>query len=801
MSVLRKNVNADSIIEDLSCALLSWYDFAREGAVLYIEGREDYLSERLKAQGHPVQFASADASASEEFARRWEGGFAYVIASGCLEEAADPWGAFKAWRRLLMPEGCMLLGVRNRLGLCYFCGERDPYSGRNFDGIENYRRIGQRDWAEMKGRLYARDQIEGMLEESGFARRKFYSVLPALWAPQMLFAEDYLPQEDMGIRLFPMYADPDTVFLEEEFLYGGLAANGLFHAMANAYLIECPLSGAFCDARQVTLSTDRGPEAAQATILKEKSVEKLPLYPEGERRMEALLENSRRLAERGLPVVPLKRKGAGCSMPFVEGPSGQRYLHDLAFADKEAFIQKMDAFRDMILASSQLAERPVKASELLGGKKELGEDGSDQDDLGTQLCLREGYMDLVPLNTIYHEGKFWILDQEFMEECLPAAVILTRMVDIVYVADERLESIVPKDFFWKRYGLDEHLAIWRRKADAFTTRLRNERELRQYHEAHRRNYRVIHANRQKINFSTKEYLRLFVNIFDGLEDGAKKLYLFGSGRYADQFLAYYRRKQPVEALLDNNREKWGKELDGVPILPPQELLEKDPETYKVIICIKDYVGVMKQLTSMGVKDYAVYDAGMEYPAIVRAEDRRKPGAESRGDVTASGPAASQTDALFPEPAPGRAPGPALKPYRTGYVAGVFDLFHMGHLNLLRRAKEQCDYLIVGVVTDEGVRKNKKTNPFVPFSERLEIVRACRYVDEAVEIPLHFASTRDAYRMYHFDVQFSGSDYAEDPDWLAEKQFLEKQGAEMVFFPYTQSTSSTKLKQLIERKLE
>ncbi|MDE7016223.1 MAG: adenylyltransferase/cytidyltransferase family protein [Lachnospiraceae bacterium] len=141
-----------------------------------------------------------------------------------------------------------------------------------------------------------------------------------------------------------------------------------------------------------------------------------------------------------------------------------------------------------------------------------------------------------------------------------------------------------------------------------------------------------------------------------------------------------------------------------------------------------------------------------------------------------------------------------KKYHVGYIAGVFDLFHIGHLNMFKRAKEQCDYLIVGVVNDESVMKNKKTMPYIPFEERIELVRACRYVDEAVEIPTDYNNTDEAYRRYQFDVQFSGSDYADNPVWLAKKVFLQKQGSDMVFFPYTQSTSSTKIKELIEKNL-
>ena len=133
--------------------------------------------------------------------------------------------------------------------------------------------------------------------------------------------------------------------------------------------------------------------------------------------------------------------------------------------------------------------------------------------------------------------------------------------------------------------------------------------------------------------------------------------------------------------------------------------------------------------------------------------------------------------------------------------GTFDLFHLGHYNILKRAKEYGDYLIVGVVTDEGVRINKRVEPYVPFAERIEMIRACKYVDEAVEIPFGYAGTRDAFRKYHFDVQFSGSDYETDPNWLQEKSFLEKHGASMVFFPYTQGTSSTMLKAAIDKQIE
>ena len=248
--------------------------------------------------------------------------------------------------------------------------------------------------------------------------------------------------------------------------------------------------------------------------------------------------------------------------------------------------------------------------------------------------------------------------------------------------------------------------------------------------------------------------------------------LFGSGNFAKKFIELYGKDYPVAYIVDNNKEKWNTKLHEISIASPEILEEMKPEEYKVLICMKNYLSVLQQLREKGARYIGIYDTNMDYPrkeigSITKIENEK----ETKG-----------------------------KKYHIGYIAGVFDLFHVGHLNMFKRAKEQCDLLIVGVVTDEGVRKNKKTETFVPFEERIEMIRSCRYVDKAVEIPLNYAGTRDAYRMYQFDCQFSGSDYVENADWLSDKEFLERNGAEMVFFPYTQSTSSTKIKGLIEKKL-
>jgi glycerol-3-phosphate cytidylyltransferase len=131
----------------------------------------------------------------------------------------------------------------------------------------------------------------------------------------------------------------------------------------------------------------------------------------------------------------------------------------------------------------------------------------------------------------------------------------------------------------------------------------------------------------------------------------------------------------------------------------------------------------------------------------------------------------------------------------GYTTGVFDLFHVGHVNVLRNAKSMCDRLIVGVTVDELVAyKNKRS--VIPFDERIEIVRACRYVDLAV--PQQTMDKLDAFNRYKFNVMFVGDDWYKNEKWkLLDKEFLDN-GVRIIYFPYTKSTSSTLINETLER---
>ena len=137
----------------------------------------------------------------------------------------------------------------------------------------------------------------------------------------------------------------------------------------------------------------------------------------------------------------------------------------------------------------------------------------------------------------------------------------------------------------------------------------------------------------------------------------------------------------------------------------------------------------------------------------------------------------------------------MKKYPVGYTTGVYDLFHIGHLNLLRNAKALCDYLIVGVTVDELVAYKHK-RAVIPFNERIEIVQAIRYVDKAV--PQTSMDKMGAWEQYHFNVMFVGDDWKGTPKWDAyEKQFRQV-GVDIVYFPYTKGISSTLLNETLTK---
>ncbi len=138
----------------------------------------------------------------------------------------------------------------------------------------------------------------------------------------------------------------------------------------------------------------------------------------------------------------------------------------------------------------------------------------------------------------------------------------------------------------------------------------------------------------------------------------------------------------------------------------------------------------------------------------------------------------------------------MQRYKVGYTTGVYDMFHIGHLNLLRRARQQCERLIVGVSTDELVEDYKHKHPVIPFRERIAIVESIKYVDEAV--PQISMDKMEAWNRLHFDVLFHGADWKDSKMYQKIRKDFENTGVDVVFLEYTKGVSSTLLADVLHK---
>lgn len=138
-----------------------------------------------------------------------------------------------------------------------------------------------------------------------------------------------------------------------------------------------------------------------------------------------------------------------------------------------------------------------------------------------------------------------------------------------------------------------------------------------------------------------------------------------------------------------------------------------------------------------------------------------------------------------------------KKYKIGYTTGVFDMFHIGHLNILRRAKEQCEYLIVGVTTDALCMKNKNRQPIICEEDRVAIVEAIRYVDRVV--PQKDMNKLAAVKEYGASVVFVGSDWKGTAAWEQYEKDFAQVGCDVVYLSHTDGISSTTLREKLNKK--
>jgi 2-polyprenyl-3-methyl-5-hydroxy-6-metoxy-1,4-benzoquinol methylase len=483
----------------LRTALLAWYEFSPKADILEVAAGFGSLTGVLCQKGGQVTVTERSAFRAETISERYkhmmnltvyagdlkdivfDKKFDYIVLPGILElqgngkSEQQPYIAYlEQVKSLLKPGGKLLIAVENRYGLKYFCGEAEPYTKEFFAGINKYPVAG-------RGYCFDRQELIDLLQAAGFPYYKFYYPVPDYKLPQVIYSDQHLPGDEMRERIIPYY-NSSSLIASESALYGDIARNGVFGFFANSFFIECGKKDDFCPVDYAAVTVDRGNETSFVTsIYKKEVVKKQALYEEGKVGLRNLQKHMQALAMRKIAVVPTEFKNEAVYMPYIKEPTLANYLRSLQKEDKSQVLAVFDELWECIIKSSEPAAKMDCNLLKLAPQADWGP------------VLENAYMEMIPMNCFYQNGKMTFFDQEFVKENYPAKYPMFRALAFIYYD---LREIVSLTELQKRYGITEEMwsAFWSIEVSFFNG-LRNTDAYHQFY-ARRENPVRIHKNRQ-----------------------------------------------------------------------------------------------------------------------------------------------------------------------------------------------------------------------------------------------------------------------------------------------------------------
>lgn len=505
-------------LSSLRTGLLSWYPFRKNADLLEIGAGFGALTGMLCDKCMTVTATERSVHRASAIARRWGSKenlhvyagewseiafgkkFDYIVITGIMERACggsadrnDYARYLKKVSGLLKEDGVLLLAVDNRLGLKYFCGAKESHGGKAFEGIAHYPQ-GTRAYS------FSRSELKDIINRAGLVQMQFYYPLPDYKLPQLIYSDDFLPEQNLKERLIPYYLDHNTLVASEQELYRDVVENGTFPFFANSFLVECGRreglraqeisdyetvnqgenisadAGHSAKRNRViyaAVSTDRGRERGYATAIQKNGiVRKAPLFPEGKENARRLYENISDLKQHLIPAAEHTILPDGSlELPFVPWPTLSNYMKGIIREDQEEFLSLIDRIYEYILQASETVSAGTDAE--LPGLQDL--------DCGP--ILKKAYMELIPLNCFYNPDtkEFLYFDQEFVRENYPAKYVLFRAIHYIYCFTPNAEQYYPKKKLIEKYGMEQTWDIYMQEEQRFLDEVRNHRKYRQFY--------------------------------------------------------------------------------------------------------------------------------------------------------------------------------------------------------------------------------------------------------------------------------------------------------------------------------
>ncbi|MEF9917338.1 MAG: hypothetical protein RR746_08270 [Lachnospiraceae bacterium] len=454
-------------------SLFNWYEFKADADLLEIGGEFGALtglfcecckhvttieSNLLRAESICMRYKTVDnldVYAGEPVNMNLNRQYDYIVLSGTWKIQDDSGALVYEYAQyirgisgLLKPDGKLLIAADNRYGIRYFCGAVEPHTKKPFAGLNQYPK-------EAIGSAFDKKELISILEDAEIPYYKFYYPLPDYALPQLIYSEQYLPQKDVCERLIFYYENKNTLIADERNLYPDIIDNGVFGFFANSFLVECGYDEQFCTVIFAALTTDREVSHALATTIhSDEKVKKHALYDEGVQGIKTAYHNIIALEQAKLDIVPHILHENTLIMPYIHSITCSDYLRRVIKEDKNQFIAILKQLYACILISSPTVE---------AGKNALLNDHNRTLDFG--VILEQAYIDMVPFNCFYINGKLTFFDQEFVRDNYPAKYVLYRALKYTYLSIPDAEPIVPleslkKDFdmvnLWSTFDQEEN---------------------------------------------------------------------------------------------------------------------------------------------------------------------------------------------------------------------------------------------------------------------------------------------------------------------------------------------------------
>ncbi|GBG07205.1 hypothetical protein PAT3040_01753, partial [Paenibacillus agaridevorans] len=412
--------------------------------------------------------------------------FDYVIVAGVPEY----WNSTLPFRErlqkllqhladLLRSDGSLMLAVDNKFGLRYFCGASISEESSPFDAFQESAN-GKASY------LFSKKELEEILQGAGFSSRKFYYPLPDYKLPQLIYSEEFLPQSELRERLVPYYLEPNILIANELDLYDDLVHNQVFEFFANSFLIECSPVADFCSVQFAAVTTDRGSKDSFATTIhSDNKVYKRPLHRDGQISLQHIYSNLMDIQAQGLAIVPHHLEHGSLQMPYVQAPTLSEFMGQILKQNTNLFIELFDELFNCILSSSI----PVES-----GEPTCFDHIVTSSDWG--IVLKKAYIDMIPFNCFYMDGKLVFFDQEFVRENCPAKYVIFRALKYTYLFHEHAEQTVPLHIMKEKYGLMTLWDIFDKEENQFVSANRNYNKFKQFYKWTKVDHNQITNNRK-----------------------------------------------------------------------------------------------------------------------------------------------------------------------------------------------------------------------------------------------------------------------------------------------------------------